>query len=298
MFPAVAPVIADPSRHSAIIRYLLELDNAYNALDPNCKFRMFLYNLCPPGTATDLMNKERITASLALPSGKGGCREEDWIMAQRNNPDPENFYPCPHHFFQGLWPRVLKQKEYIDQYHVQLEAIEKKRNALSQIDEENTDQYHKLQVEQTMIERRWLAVTSKIETLRQLGIPLGEEKEAILDVANQLLANLKGPGNLISTVNDLEPLIEQEADRLAAKTAERQRMAQQASRNNAKGTSSSSGGLLTSGAAASLLDPTTLKDWYVFLDRMQDGIEQMKRFVDTDLRDVQAAKNFLKQNIA
>ncbi|CUG93601.1 nucleoporin (Nup54), putative [Bodo saltans] len=283
--PAAQPMayqpVLDPTRQSTIVRYLLEIDNAYNALHPTCKFRSFVYNMCTPGLGDQAIARERYAAANA----GGGCREEDWIAAQRANPDPENMYPYPVSFFQGLKQRVDKQTEMFDNYHKHMDSIESQVRELEDLQDTNASEYAKFQVDQTMLERRWMAITAKVETIRQLKLPIGEERTEIYERAQQMLLQLRADGKYASAASELDQLLDIEAT-IAS---------QSSSSSSNSGNAGAKGGvsIVSSANGSSLVEPHVLKDWRKFLEHLQEGIERLKHVVDKDISDAKAAKHFL-----
>ena len=150
-----------------------------------------------------------------------------------------------------------------------------------------------------MLERRWLAVATKMETIRQLGLPLGgDEKAELFERTQRMMSDLRAPGIFQSACAEFDGLLDIEASR-ASRRADRRNQQQQASSNSGD-QRRQPGGILRSGpqgvADTPPVEPHVLKDWKRFLERLQEGLESLKRVVDRDAKDARAAKRFLITN--
>jgi hypothetical protein len=260
------------------VRLLLELDNKYNALQPDAPFRTFVYNVCAPGRGGEVIANERTAAR----NSGGGCTEGEWREAQRMNPDPVNMYPCPIHFLQGLDERVTKQVSMFEVFHTHLTRVEALKQQLEDLHQSNGDELKKLQDTQVLLEFRWLEVCVKLETQKRLGRPLGREQDLLLETATRLLQELRAPGKGTQASNDLEGLVVRKSAAAADRLAQRS--------NAADGTGGYGGLPPLSGELGGGVDERTLQDWGAFLQNMQLGLERLSRVVDRDVRDIYAAK--------
>ncbi|RNF27335.1 nucleoporin (NUP54/57) [Trypanosoma conorhini] len=260
---------------STLGRYLLELDNAYNALHPNCRFRAFLYNMCAPGQSTMAVERERFIAAQA----GGGCREEELLRAQERNPDPLRMYPTPVHFMQELKSRAEKQQEAIVAMRKHVDALVSKAERFRQLDEANAAQHRELMLEQVMLQRRWYSLVKKVETLRQLGLPLGEEGR-IASIVKALNLQLAAPGVYKTALSELQPFLDAESAAVASllRSCPGEEAREPALSNE--------GGLLQRRT-----DPQLLKNWTRFAERIQEGVEALVELLEKDTADMRAIRH-------
>ena len=256
--------VADLSRHATIGRYLMQMDSAYNAMSADCKFRTFVFNMCPAGTSA---RNERYAYEVL----GGKFPERQWVEASRENPDPENMVPAPLHFMSGLLTRTDKQREMVTLLHKKADTVAEKAAQLRKLNAENANAFRNLKEKTTMLERQALLTLSKVETLRQRNLPLGEEKHKILGRAAWLRSQLNAPGSFKATLAEIEPFIG--AGAIAA-------------------AGSSSGGAGTSGGAdgangGTFIDPVVLQSWARFLGEMEAGIARLQAKVTADRTDIE-----------
>lgn len=288
----------DVAKQSAIGRYLLELDSAYSALNPRCKFRAFVYNICTPGQGERAVERERYIAALA----GGGCKEEEWVLARDQNPDPENMYPAPIHFMQELLERAKKQEEAIGSFQKVVDTIVARTQRLKEIQEQNAAAQRKLELEHVMLQRRWLSLLRKSELIRLAGKPLSDEQQEIGSPVSALLAMLNAPGHFKSAVSDVQPFVEAEAAMLAS-----------VSRHCGYGLSDlqngGTGGLVPDGhnhmdddgrggLLTQQMDAFALNQLVQYVDRMQEGLEALGGVLTNDLSDVTSIRAYLANNSA
>jgi hypothetical protein len=243
------------SAGSAVVgQYLLQWDNVYNADHPDCKFRDFVYNMCTPGHSEMAILRER-----RAPQSRGavGCKEEQWLIARRDNPDPERMYPSPVHFMIGLKARATKQKEAVADYHARVDWLLDKLAELRSLQAENDDRYRKLLQEQSMVEGRVLMAMAKAEVLRQGGLKVGEERHRIAQRTEQLRGILEA---MSQSLSDLESLaLESTTDA-----------------QNGVGDCAS--------VIASSTQPATVKEWGRLIEANELGIAKVQRVVKEDSR--------------
>ncbi|KEG07768.1 nucleoporin (NUP54/57) [Trypanosoma grayi] len=263
-------------RHSTLGRYLLEIDNAYNALHPNCRFRAFLYNMCTPGQSTMAVERERFIAAQA----GGGCKEEDLLRAQERNPDPLRMYPTPVHFMQEMKARAEKQQEAIAAMTKHVDVLLNKAERFRELDEANAAQYRELMLEQVMLQRRWYSVLKKVETLRQLGLPSGEESR-IASTAKALNAQLSAPGVYKTALSELQPFLDAESASVASLLRGRP-----GDESSDAAVTAKSGGMLRRRT-----DPHMLKNWTRFADRIEQGVEALTELLERDTAAMRAIRH-------
>ncbi|RNF04116.1 nucleoporin (NUP54/57) [Trypanosoma rangeli] len=261
---------------STLGRYLLELDNAYNALHPNCRFRAFLYNMCTPGQSTMAVERERFITAQA----GGGCREEELLRAQERNPDPLRMYPTPVHFMLELKARVEKQQEAIAAMRKHVEALISKAEHFRQLDEANVAQCRELMLEQVMLQRRWYSLVKKVETLRRLGLPLGEEGR-IASIVKTLKLQLAAPGVYKAALSELQPFLDAESAAVASLL--RSCPGEEEAREPAI---PKEGGMLQRRT-----DPQLLKNWTRFAEHIQEGVEALVELLEKDTADMRAIRH-------
>ena len=254
-------------------QYLLQWDNAYNAMHPDCKFRTFLYNMCTPGQSEQAVLRERTR-------GGAGVKEEQWIQAKRHNPDPEKMYPCPTHFMVGLKYRVEKQKGTIELYHKHLGNISSQVSELKAIQERNAAKYKKLVLDQIMAERKLLAVVAKVEVMRQHGLRLGPEQHTVLDRTNKLLNEITAPNKFKALHLELQSGLEakQRKSRAVSKVV-----------SGSSDVASGPAGKQRLVTSHGTVDTNVLRDWAKFLDRMTSGLHALQQTLAKDLEDIAAA---------
>ncbi|EAN84640.1 nucleoporin (NUP54/57), putative [Trypanosoma cruzi] len=256
-------------------RYLLELDNAYNALHPNCRFRAFLYNMCAPGQSTMAVERERFIAAQA----GGGCKEEELLRAQERNPDPLRMYPSPIHFMQELKARAEKQQEVITAMTKHVDVLISKSERFREMDEANVAQYRELMLEQVMLQRRWYSLLKKVETLRQLGLPLGEESR-IARIVKTLNLQLSAPGVYRTALSELQPFLDAESATVASLL--RSRPGDEAREPVVA---------KEDGMLQRRTDPQLLKNWTRFAERIQEGVEALIELLEKDSADMRAIRH-------
>ncbi|KAG8344431.1 putative Nucleoporin complex subunit 54 [Trypanosoma vivax] len=269
----------DVGVHSALGRYLLELDNAYNALHPNCRFRAFLYNMCTPGQSTMAVERERLIAAAA----GGGCKEEDLLRAQERNPDPFRMYPTQIHFMQELKIRAEKQQEMMASMSKHADALVKKTERFRELDEANAAKYCELLQGQAMLQRRWYSLLLHVETLRRLGTPL-EEESRITNITSLLKAQLAAPGMYKAALAELQPFLDGEAASVASVV--RSRSSGEAAGDSAKATVAENSSALLKGR----VDPLLLKNWVRYAERIQQGVEGLYELLEQDTADMRAIR--------
>ncbi|CCD15391.1 unnamed protein product [Trypanosoma congolense IL3000] len=265
---------------SALARYLLEFDNAYNAMHPNCRFRAFLYNLCTPGQSMMAVERERLIYTAA----GGDSREEDLLRAQQRNPDPVRMYPTRVHFMQELKARMDKQKEMLAAMLKHVDSLISKAEYFRELDEENGAQFSELVQEQAMLQRRWYTLLRKVETLRQLGVPLAEESR-IGGITNALSAQLAAPDMYRSALKELQPFLDAES---AMVTSLVRRHSAVATDGMERGTAANSGALLNN-----RVDRALMRDWVRYAERIQQGVESLNALLERDTRDMRAIHRHL-----
>jgi hypothetical protein len=236
-------------------QYLLQWDNVYNADHPDCKFREFFYNMCTPGHSEQAVQRERQGPLLR---GSAGCREEQWIVARRDNPDPENMYPAPVHFQVGLKARAAKQKEQVAEYHKHVNALLKSLAELRALQDENDDRYRRLLLEESMIEGRLLIAMARAEVLRQGGLKIGQERHAVGQRTDALRGRLAAAS---VALGELESLAVEGAETAADDAAS---------------------------AIAAAATPVTIKDWSRFVEANEGGIRKLQRVLREDMQVVRA----------
>ncbi|AAZ11109.1 nucleoporin (NUP54/57), putative [Trypanosoma brucei brucei TREU927] len=260
---------------SAVGRYLLEIDHAYNAMHPNCRFRSFLYNVCAPGQSIMAVERERLIYAAA----GGECKEEDLLRAQQRNPDPVHLYPTRVHFMQELKNRVEKQKEILEAMSRHVDSLATKADHFRELDEANAAQYRELQQEQAMLQRRWYSLLMKVETLRQLGLPLAEESR-MGGIASTLSAQLSAPGMYKTALTELQPFLDAESSTITSFLR----------RNSVGG---SEGAICTPSEGVGTLrnnrvDQALLRDWARFAERIQQCVEGLSELLERDAADMRA----------
>lgn len=274
---AAAQNVQGGTPQSSLGRYLVELDNAYNALHPNCRFRAFLYNMCAPGQSTAAVERERFVAAHA----GGGCREEDLLRAQERNPDPLRMYPTPVHFMQELKARVEKQQEIIASMTKHADILVDKAERFRQLDEANAAQYRELMLEQVMLQRRWYSLLKKVETLRQLGLPLGEENRLAGTVKN-LSAQLLAPGVYKTALAELQPFLDAESAAVASLL------------KCGPGDKTSDPAVgKANGVLQRRTDPQMMKNWMRFAERIQEGVEALSELLEKNSADMRAIRHWV-----
>lgn len=241
------------SQGAAVVgQYLLQWDNVYNADHPECKFREFFYNMCTPGQGEHAIQREKLGPQLR---GAPGCREEQWIIARRDNPDPERMYPAPVHFAVGLKQRATKQKQQVELYHKHVEHLLASLRELRSIHEDNQERFRKLVLEESMIEGRLLRAMCRAEALRQGGLKIGPERHSVAQRCEAATQKLQ---QLAQTLTDLEPLAQEGAE--VGFTDE------------------------TASAIAAIASTATIKDWSRFVELNEAGIAKLQRAIRGDAR--------------
>lgn len=238
--------------------YLLQWDSAYNADHPECKFRDFVYTMCTPGHSEHAIIRERSRFYT-------GPKDEQWIIAKRDNPDPERMYPEPVHFMMGLKDRALKQKAQIAEHHKFIDAMLKSLAELRAIQDENQDRFNKLVLEETMIEGRLLIALAKAEALRQTGLRIGSERHTVAQRADVLRDTLAGA---------------------SAKLAELEAAALDGSCGTAMDDAAS---VLAAAASTS-----QIREWARFVESNEKGISRLQRVVADDLKIVNSVLSRLE----
>ncbi len=256
-------------------QYLLQWDNVYNAKHPDCKFRSFLYTMCTPGHTEQAIARER--------ANNPGIKEEQWILAKRANPDPEKMYPQPVHFMAGLKQRALKQKQNVEELHRVADAIATKSNELAALQEKNASTHKKLMQDLVMTRRKLLAVTAKIEVLRQTGLQLGPEKHTVLERTNSLLMLLNAPNRFRALNSELQCGLDSKLRQMRTAAAS---AVLPASTDGRSGTGTVTQPRLV--AARGAIDLEVIQEWTKFLDRMGGGLAAMQQTLHKDVDDLMA----------
>ncbi|CCW65448.1 unnamed protein product [Phytomonas sp. EM1] len=271
--PAAGPCRFDYDTQSAISNYLCEVDRAYNALDPQCRFRTFVFNVCGPGQAEGAIQRDRYLAHLH----GGGCSEEDWIQAILANPDPQRLYPTPLHFAQELQQRCSKQKEEIEALSDLIKTYTTDVEAIVALDKENQVKLAELKKEDVMLRRRWYTLLQKMETLRRLGRPDGEEG-LLLQRLQQMQQELSAPGRYRSALEQIQAWLEEEGARRSLR--------KRVEKNSTSPPDGEEQPLLQVE-----VDRAIMEAWLKFTGQTQTGIEALHELLQKDTRDMRSVRN-------
>lgn len=238
--------------------YLMQYDNVYNADHPECKFREFVYNLCTQGQSEQATQRER----LLITNRGGACKDSQWLVAKRDNPDPSRMYPQPIHFQVGMKKRTEKQKEAIEHWHKALDNVLNKVLELASLQDRNAQRVKKLKLDELLIERKLLAALARAEGLRLRGEPLGQDKHSVLDRGLALRQVLHAPDRFAQRLRALEPVLLH------------------------RGLTQAHGqGLAQLGSG---LSPQQLDSWGKYLQQMEAAIARLQSTVHGDLQSIEA----------
>lgn len=274
--------LQDFARQSALASFLMELDKAYDALGPKCRFRTFVYNVCPPGQATDAVQRERYIAFL----NGGGVPEEDWMAALQHRPDPLRTYPQPLHFAQELRQRCDKQKAELKRLTDLVDGYLQDVETVAALDEANKNRLKVLRQEDSMLRRRWYLLQLKLEVLSRLGQSSGDES-LLLRQVDQLRQTLAAPGMFRDALESLQPLLDSEAEACA----EQQSASMTAARRSTGGSKSyDEVGSSGCGLLRSHVDSTVMDGWVRYAKQMQGGIQALHSLLERDSKDMAAIR--------
>lgn len=282
--------LQDFARQSALASYLVKLDESYNALHPNCRFRAFVYNSCGAGQVMDAIQKERYTAYL----NGGGCSEEAYMQALHQNPDPGRLYPSPIHFSQELLRRTEKQRDAVKVLQKKVTELLQDIDTVAGMDAANVRRQREVEQEEVMLQHRWYSLLCKMELLRRHGSSCGEEG-LLSSRVEQLRKLLRAPGRFSQLLSELRPFLTEEASRVAIitqqsanKTEARQQQQQRRFVGSAPAAWRNPGG---QPLLRSEVDPCIINGWIQFAKQMQDGIETLNELLKTDLKEMQAIRS-------
>lgn len=287
-------------------QYLARWDSVYNAAHPNCHFRTFLLNMCPPGQSRLAVEREKW---IGQGRGGGGPSEEVWLAAVRDNPDPENFFPAPVHFAFGLEHRQGLQLDQIHAAHTHVTNIKAKQEQLHELHEKNEQRLKSLVQQEALVERKLLLALSRAEVLRRSGIQISAAEEhdiqqKISAIAGALSGSTSSSYNAVRGAGG-------GGDDLDIFDGSEQYHAKRNNRNNSNNTVASSSiesrintlkRLVETQDAAAVtdederlvrqlgqsVDAQTLRDWAKLLAVKDNAIRALQRVVRRDLEDVQA----------
>ncbi|EPY21406.1 nucleoporin (NUP54/57) [Angomonas deanei] len=195
---------------SSKIRDLLNIDEAYNALNTKCAFRTIVYNRCHPGEADDKVTALRFHEQQC--GGDGGT-DDYYLRGMRENPDRERFYPFLLHFMQDLKKRCEQQEKATKSLNEQTDHLLSTMDILARTNQTQEARIRGLQKNQLLLYRRWLTILQKVETLRKSGMPINEEVSISLR-AKQITQMLTSPGIYLSQLEELEPYMREDATRI------------------------------------------------------------------------------------
>eukprot|EP00796_Vickermania_ingenoplastis_P007491 gene7491-5278_t len=253
------------AKQSPMASYLIELDHAYDALHPQCRFRTFMYNICGPGLRDAAVHRERYVACM----NGGGCSDEQWMRALQQNPDPIHRYPTPIHFAQEIQKRVEKQKEAIDIMIQRVQDLLQDIEAVAILDAANQATCKEIRQSEIMLQRRWYALLAKTETMGHQG---SKGADGLLaHRAGMLRQQLDAPGGFQTTLDELQPYLEGQTARCALAT---------------RGTGVQPVPLLRSD-----VDPLQVRHWIQFMAQMQEGIEYLAVFLDESMNNISAVRD-------
>ena len=269
----------DAVNHFGPGRYLTEVDQAYNALHPNCRFRTFVYSICTAGQSEQAEKRIRY----GMRELGGGAREEQWLVAKRENPDPENMYPEPIHFFQGLLNRAKKQQTTTEAIEKRAEYVKAKIMQLKHLGEENMAGYQRLAERKSLVEYNIVQMMTMIECMRQSNLAAGEERHTVSAQVAKLQQQLDRPGSYFSSVQELKPCLNRETATAA----------NEALRNPSSSSGNAKIGSRTGGSSSSGTNLRRhlemMKEWQCSISRMAIAIERLAKMVGHDSADVNAA---------
>ncbi|CCW69643.1 unnamed protein product [Phytomonas sp. Hart1] len=268
----------DLDTQSTIANYLSEVDRAYNALDPCCRFRSFVFNVCGAGQGEGAIQRERYLAFLH----GGGCSEEGWIQAILANPDSQRLYPTPLHFAQELQQRCSKQKEEIESLSGLIKTYLSDVEVIVALDKENQVTLAGLKKEDMMLRRRWFALLQKMETLSRLGSSDGEEG-ILLQRLREIQKELSSPGRYRSALEQIQPWLEEDGARLCLQ------------RRVGKGSSSlPTASAQTDGAQPLLqveVDRVIMESWLKFTGQTQNAIEALYELLQRNTKNMRSVRD-------
>lgn len=282
--------LQDFTRQSALASYLVKLDESYNALHPNCRFRAFVYNRCGAGQVMDAIQKERYTAYL----NGGGCSEEAYMQALHQNPDPGHLYPSPIHFSQELLRRTEKQRDAVKVLQKKVTELLQDIDTVAAMDAANVRRQREVEQEEVMLQHRWYSLLCKMELLRRHGTSCGEE--GLLNSRVEQLRKLLGaPGHFGQLLSELRPFLTEEASRVAMITQQSANKTEACQQQQQRRLIGSAPAAWRNTDGQPLLraevDPYIMKDWIQFAKQMQDGIETLNELLKTDLKEMQAIRS-------
>ena len=205
---------------SPLVRYLVELDHAYDAVHPDCKFRTFLYNMCSQGQTEQAIEREKNTAAQL---GGAGAREEQLILARGDNPDPNNMFPTATHFMVGLFQHGSKQKQALSLLMNNEDSLKRKVKELNDANMQNAAMWRDLSKNQILLERLIWDLTQQKEQIRLWGVPLaGQEKFNLEEQVVALKDKLNAPGQFRSPFDGVVPFLQMQTNRKKDRKRERE----------------------------------------------------------------------------
>ena len=262
-------------------RYMIEVDQAFNALHPNCRFRTFVYSICTPGQSEQAEKRVRY----GMRELGGGAREEQWLVARRENPGPEKMFPVPLHFFPGLLARAKKQKTATESFEQQADIVKGGIQQLRRLSEENAAAFQRLAERKSLIEYNIVQMMAMIEAMRQSNLAAGEERHTVSVQVARLQQQLDRPGAYFSSIQELKPCLNKET---AAAANESLRSSTAAGGPSGRRINSGLGSSSTSSSSLRR-HVDMMKEWNSSIARTAVAIERLAKMVGKDSADVHAA---------
>eukprot|EP00760_Papus_ankaliazontas_P039481 PhM_4_TR9584/c0_g1_i1/m.57725/K14308/NUP54, NUP57; nuclear pore complex protein Nup54 len=240
------------------IQSLVQWDTSYNSKQANCRFRTFLYSICPNGQLDQVVAQQQ----QQIAQQGGNIPSSDWDEAGKRNPDPQRLVPVPVHFLQGLLDRVKVQRQQCDRYEQHVSHLRGEVHKISTAQGKGKYQLVRLTDETVRIHRQLLDIVRKIEVMRQHGLRLGGET-TLRDTVDHLKKELHQPNKYDGAMSDLEALLN-----------DRHRLA-------------TSAGVMDDAA----LDEGSLADMLEYLKGQQKGLQLLKELVKKDLDDMKFVRD-------
>lgn len=150
-----------------------------------------------------------------------------------------------------------------------------------------------------------LLTSAHVETMRNKGAPIGEERPQIGERSSWLLSQLRSSGSFKAALAEMQPYVDsatyartqreqqrQIADSAAAAATSSSKLASAAAKVCSPGVSS---GDHRAGKLSSTVDPALLKDWNALLEKVDEGLSKLRVIVDSDMRTVRNIKQYVER---
>jgi hypothetical protein len=278
---------------------LLQLHAAYSPYQPQTQPQAPVYGLAPsaqPATATnttcrfqhifyDLMTPAQRMEKISLGIGNYPQKPhhipiEVWNQALSQNPNPDEYIPVLITSAEGLHSRLVSQQTKMKLLNSYLDKLQ---DVIHQRQEGNKKTEMKLNVfikQNLGLKRKLMSIMQKVDLCRGKNVPLQPAESELKRKLQGLVLNICKLGQLLENVKS-----EGEAYQTQLILLEQERRPLGFKRNQNGG-----------GNDGIILDDGSKREFHNFLNQHSDAIEELRKVVKKDERDLGIIKNNLSSN--